>query len=85
MLYRKSVWFYTYIYALPHRRLLVNKGIHATNTTSRNFKLCGSLKKNLKTFSCAKRHKMTFSLVFLLKMGKLHSSDYLRNKAAPLL
>ena len=42
---------------------------------------CGKLQKILKTFSCAKRHKMTFSLVFLLKIGKLHFSDYLRNKA----
>ena len=37
--------------------------------------------KNLKTFSCDKRHKMIFSFVFLLKIGKLHFSDYLRNKA----
>ena len=43
--------------------------------------ICGKLKKYSKTFSCEKRHKMTFSLVFLLKIGKLHFSDYLRNKA----
>ena len=42
---------------------------------------CGKLQKIVKTFSCAKRHKMTFSLVFLLKIGKLHFYDYLRNKA----
>ena len=42
---------------------------------------CGKLQNILKTFGCAKRHKMTFSLVFLLKIGKLHFSDYLRNKA----
>ena len=41
------------------------------------------VKKNLNTFSCEKRHKLTFSLVFLLKIGKLHFSDYLRNKACP--
>ena len=30
-------------------------------------------------FSYEKRHKMAFSLVFLLKTGKIHFSDYLRN------
>ena len=42
---------------------------------------CGKLQKNSKTFRCGKKHKMTFSLVFLLKIVKLHFCDYLRNKA----
>ena len=42
---------------------------------------CGKLQKNLNTFSHKNRHKMTFSLVFQLKIRKLHLSHYLRNKA----
>ena len=42
---------------------------------------CGKLQKILKTFSYEKRNEMIFSLAFLLKIGKLYFSDYLRNKA----
>ena len=39
---------------------------------------CRKLQKNLNTFSCKNRCKMTFSLLFLLKTKKLHFSDNLR-------
>ena len=38
-------------------------------------------KKIQKLLDVEKKHKMTFSLVFLLKIVKLHFCDYLRNKA----
>ena len=37
--------------------------------------------KKSENFKLWKRYKMIFSLVFLLKIGKLHFYDYLRNKA----
>ena len=47
---------------------------------------CKKLETKLKTFSVKKRHKRTFSLVFLLKIGKLHFSLIIsETRLAPLL